>query len=214
MRREEKRGRIVEERQKEKMNPLIQRLVQAFAKLPGVGSRTARRAVIHMLESGKGDSENILRLLGEAIAKIRPCVKCGCLTEGELCFACSDAGRANGQLCLVRDLSDVIILEKAGVFRGRYHVVGGLLSALDGVRPEDLNLASLAERVNSEKISEVISALPNNVDGKSTAFYIKGLLKDCCVRFSEPAQGVPIGGSLDYIDDGTLAIAFSDRREI
>jgi recombination protein RecR len=114
----------------------------------------------------------------------------------------------------VRDLSDIIILEKSGVFKGRYHVVGGLLSALDGVVPEDLNLGNLANRVEAEGVAEVISALPNTVDGKSTAFYIKGVLKGQNVKFSEPAQGVPIGGSLDYIDDGTLAIAFSDRREI
>ncbi|MDR0449567.1 MAG: recombination mediator RecR [Rickettsiales bacterium] len=196
------------------MNPLIQKLVQAFAKLPSVGQRSARRAVIHLLESKDNCADNLARLLREAIEKIRPCKKCGCLTEGNLCFACQDPERANGQLCLVRDLADIMVLEKSGVFHGRYHVIGGLLSALDGVRPEDLNLAGLAARARDENVNEVISALPNTIDGKSTAFYIKGLLSGAGVKFSEPAQGVPIGGSLDYIDDGTLAVAFSDRREI
>ncbi|MDR0319349.1 MAG: recombination mediator RecR [Rickettsiales bacterium] len=196
------------------MNPLIQKLIQSFAKLPSVGSRSARRAVIHLLESKDGEAAALARNLAEAMEKIRPCEKCGCLTEGPLCFACADATRANGQLCLVRDLSDIIVLEKAGVFRGRYHVLGGLLSALDGITPEDLNLKTLPARVASEKITEVISALPNTVDGKSTAFYVKGMLRGAALKFSEPAQGVPMGGSLDYIDDGTLAVAFSDRREI
>jgi recombination protein RecR len=107
-----------------------------------------------------------------------------------------------------------MVLEKAGVFRGRYHVIGGLLSALDGITPDDLNIKNIADRIESENITEIISALPNTVDGKSTLFYIKGLLKDKNLKFFEPAQGVPIGGSLDYIDDGTLAIAFNDKREI
>ncbi|MDR2685185.1 MAG: recombination mediator RecR [Rickettsiales bacterium] len=195
------------------MNPIIQKLIQAFAKLPGVGSRSARRAVIALLQGKNGEAKELLRLLSAAVENIRPCGICGCLTEGDRCFACQDAGRANGQLCLVRDLSDIMVLEKAGVFRGRYHVIGGLLSALDGTLPEDLNLSGLVARVRAEGIVEVISALPNTPEGKSTAFYIKSLLGGA-VKFSEPAQGVPIGGSLDYLDDGTLAVAFGDRREI
>lgn len=196
------------------MNSTINKLIQALAKLPGIGSRSARRAVISLVGKDNGELQALAKLLQLAADTIRPCAVCGCPTEGEKCFACADAGRANGQLCLVRDLADIMVVEKAGVYSGRYHVVGGLLSALDGMTPEDLNLAGLPARVRAENITEVISALPSTTDGKSTAFYIKNLLADCQVKFSEPAQGVPIGGSLDYIDDGTLAIAWLDRREI
>ena len=150
----------------------------------------------------------------DAANTIHPCPNCGVLSDMDVCEYCSDMTRKNGQLCIVRDLSDVVVLEKSGVFHGRYHVLGGNLSGVSGVTPDDLNIATIPNRIKSEKISEIIFALPNTVEGKTTQQYIISVIGDTGVEFSELASGVPLGGDLDYIDDGTLTLAFGGRKKL
>lgn len=196
------------------MNIKIEKLIKQFAKLPRVGTRAATRIVINLLQDKNGRSEALANALLDAAEHIRPCSICGVLTDGDVCEYCSDTARQNGQLCIVRDLSDVLVLEKSGVFHGRYHVLGGNLSGVDGITPEDLNIANIAQRTEKEKINEIIFALPNTVEGKTTQQYIISTIGNQNIAFSELASGVPLGGDLDYIDDGTLTLAFGGRKKL
>lgn len=199
------------------MNSKIEKLIKQFAKLPRLGSRAAQRIVLALLQDNTGRAEKLANALLDAAATIRPCPVCGVLTDSDRasCEFCQDASRANGQLCIVRDLSDVWTLEKSAVFFGRYHILGGLLSGVAGTTPEDLNISNLPERICNENIKEIIFALPNTVEGKTTQHYVISVIgSDCAVKFSELASGVPLGGDLDYLDDGTLSLAFGGRKEI
>lgn len=199
------------------MNVKIERLIKQFAKLPRIGNRAAQRMTLGLLQDKTGRAEILAAALLDAAHNIRPCPVCGVLTDADadLCEFCRDTARANGQLCVVRDLSDVWTLEKSSVFHGRYHIIGGLLSGVSGVMPDDLNIATLPPRITSENISEVIFALPNTVEGKTTQHYIMSVIgSDSAPAFSELASGVPLGGDLDYIDDGTLTLAFGGRKSI
>jgi len=200
------------------MNPKIEKLIKQFARLPRVGNRAARRMVLGLLQDKTGRMDKLIDALNDARDNIRPCPKCGILTDASAnaCEFCSNPERANGILCLVRDLADVWTLEKSGVFTGRYHILGGLLSGVSGVTPEDLNLSGLRERITSEKITEIIFALPNTIEGKTTQQYIMSAVDDLGnnVQFTELASGVPLGGDIDYLDDGTLTLAFGGRKKI
>ena len=198
------------------MNPKIEKLVKQFAKLPRVGNRAAQRIVLALLQDKTGRIEKLIDALRDANENIHACPICGVLTDctAEVCEYCRDASRANNMLCVVRDLSDVWTLEKSGVFGGRYHILGGLLSGVAGVTPEDLNLNNLSARIANEKITEIIFALPNTIEGKTTQQYIMSIIDNAEIKFSELASGVPLGGELDYIDDGTLSLAFGGRRTI
>lgn len=199
------------------MNSKIEKLIKMFAKLPRVGNRAAQRMVLALLQDKSGRAENLAAALADAAATIAPCARCGMLTDVDMgvCEFCRDASRSNGVLCIVRDLSDVLILEKSGVFHGRYHILGGLLSGVAGITPNDLNIATLPSRIGDEKISEIIFALPNTVEGKTTQHYVMSTLENAKnIRFSELASGVPLGGDLDYLDDGTLSLAFGGRKEL
>jgi len=196
------------------MNVKIEKLVKQFAKLPRVGTRAATRIVLHLLQDKNGKAEHLATALLDAANTIHPCSVCGVLTDQDICEYCSDITRQNSQLCIVRDLSDVIVLEKSGVFHGRYHVLGGNLSGITGITPDDLNISNIPERIKNEKITEIIFALPNTVEGKTTQQYIISSIGDTNVSFSELASGVPLGGDLDYIDDGTLTLAFGGRKKI
>ena len=196
------------------MNVKIEKLVKQFAKLPRVGTRAATRIVIGLLQDKTGRAENLAHALLDAAEHVHPCSICGILTDTDVCEYCMDDTRQNGQLCVVRDLSDVLVLEKSGVFHGRYHVLGGNLSGVDGVTPDDLNIANIESRIVHEKIKEIIFALPNTVEGKTTQQYIISTIKNPGVSFSELASGVPLGGDLDYIDDGTLTLAFGGRKTL
>ena len=196
------------------MNIKIEKLIKQFAKLPRVGTRAATRIVIGLLQDKTGRAENLAHALLDAAENIHTCSICGVLTDNEICEYCSDTSRKNGQLCVVRDLSDVLVLEKSGVFHGRYHVLGGNLSGVDGVTPDDLNIANISSRVEKENINEIIFALPNTVEGKTTQQYIISTIQNPNVSFSELASGVPLGGDLDYIDDGTLTLAFGGRKKL
>ena len=198
------------------MNSKIEKLIKQFAKLPRVGNRAAQRIVLSLLQTRDGRAENLAALLLDATENVVPCPVCGILTDknANCCEFCRDGARSNGELCIVRDMGDVWTLEKSSVFHGRYHIIGALLSGASGVMPDDLNIQTLANRIHDENISEVIFALPNTVEGKTTQHYIMSVIGDGNVRFSELASGVPLGGDLDYIDDGTLSLAFGGRREL
>ncbi|MBN1324908.1 MAG: recombination protein RecR [Alphaproteobacteria bacterium] len=199
------------------MNSKIEKLIKQFAKLPRVGGRSAQRIVLALLQDKTGRADNLSRALGDIAASVRPCPTCGALTDIENgnCEFCRDASRANGQLCVVRDLGDVWTMEKSGIFHGRYHILGGQISGISGVTPDDLNIATLPKRIKDECITEIIFALPNTVEGKTTQHYVMSMLGNINkIVFSELASGVPLGGDLDYLDDGTLSLAFGGRKNI
>ena len=199
------------------MNSKIEKLIKQFARLPRLGARAAQRIVLALLQDKTGRAESLANALLDAAHTIRPCPICGVLTDVDAgaCEFCRDSTRANGQLCIVRDLSDVWTLEKSAVFHGRYHILGGLLSGTSGTMPDDLNIVNLPARIKNESISEVIFALPNTVEGKTTQHYVMSIIgTDAAPRFSELASGVPLGGDLDYLDDGTLSLAFGGRKEL
>jgi recombination protein RecR len=192
--------------------PEIERLIQLLSKLPGLGPRSARRAALALLKKREQLLEPLATSLREAADAICVCEVCGNLDTSSPCALCSDPRRENHVLCIVEDVADLWALERAGVFRGRYHVLGGALSALDGVTPERLNLAPLMERVKG--VEEVILAMNATVEGQTTAHYLMDLLQSTGLKVTRLAHGVPVGGELDYLDEGTLSAAFKARRAL
>lgn len=193
--------------------PEIDRLIQLLAKLPGLGPRSARRAALVLLKKREALLEPLALALRDAAKAIRVCEICGNLDTQSPCALCSDPRRDDHLLCVVEDVADLWALERAGVFRGRYHVLGGALSALDGVTPERLNFSSLIERVE-KGVDEVILAMNATVEGQTTAHYLIDLLQRSGVKVTRLAHGVPVGGELDYLDEGTLSAAFKARRPL
>lgn len=192
--------------------PQIDRLIQLLAKLPGLGPRSARRVALTLLKKKETLLEPLAGAMRDAAAAIRLCEECGNLDTTSPCSLCRDPGRDRKLLCVVEDVADLWALERAGVFKGRYHVLGGSLSALDGVTPERLNLASFATRAGA--VDEVILALNATVEGQTTAHYLMDLLQGAGVKVTRLAHGVPVGGELDYLDDGTLSAAFRARQAL
>ena len=189
----------------------IERLIQLLAKLPGLGPRSARRAALALLKKRDTLLEPLADSLREAADAILTCEVCGNLDSTSPCAICADPRRDSHVLCVVEDVADLWALERAGVFRGRYHVLGGALSALDGVTPERLNVSTLLERVK-DGVEEVILAMNATVEGQTTAHYLMDLLGD--MKVTRLAHGVPVGGELDYLDEGTLSAAFKARRAL
>jgi recombination protein RecR len=194
--------------------PEIERLVQLLALLPGLGPRSARKAVLALLKRRNDLLLPLAEALQEAVAKISECPVCGNLDTVSPCSICQDTRRDQSLIVVVEEVGDLWALERAGVVAARYHVLGGHLSPLDGIGPEQLNIASLVTRVQSPEVREILLALNATVEGQSTAHYISDQLASMGVTVSRLAQGVPIGGELDYLDDGTLAAAFKARRKI
>ena len=192
--------------------PELERLIELMARLPGLGPRSARRAVLTMIKDRRRLLEPLAQATAQVSARVRECVRCGNIGEAELCSICSDPKRSGQQICVVEDVADLWAMERAGVFKGRYHVLGGVLSALDGVGPEDLGIPRLHARVGEEATAEVILALPATIDGQTTAHYIADQLEGTGAAVTSLAQGVPIGGELDYLDDGTISAALSARK--
>ena len=195
-------------------NKDIDNLIALLARLPGLGPRSARRAVLHLVKK-RGQ---LLTPLADAMFAVaqtaRECLVCGNIGTQDRCGICADARRSQGQICVVEDVADLWAIERAAVFKGRYHVLGGSLSALDGVGPEELRIPQLSDRVRSEEISEVILALNATVDGQTTAHYIADQLEEMGIAVTSLAQGVPIGGELDYLDDGTISAALKARKSV
>jgi recombination protein RecR len=192
--------------------PEIERLIGLLAKLPGMGPRSARRAALRMLQQPDTRMLPLATALAEAARAVKPCGVCGNLDSQDPCAICSDPRRDRSVICVVEGVGDLWALERALVFHGLYHVLGGTLSALSGVGPEDLNVASLLARVGQDDVIEVILALGATVDGATTAHWLTDRLKPLDVTVTRVAQGVPIGGALDVLDDGTLAAALRARR--
>ena len=190
----------------------IDALIELMARLPGLGPRSARRAVLHLIKK-RGQ---LLNPLAEALTIVgqtaRECLNCGNIGTSDICGICESEKRNIGQICVVEDVADLWAMERAGVFKGRYHVLGGTLSALDGIGPDELRIPKLRDRVTSEGITEVILALGATIDGQTTAHYIADELRG--VQVTSLAQGVPVGGELDYLDDGTITAALNARKSL
>ena len=194
--------------------PEIERLIQMLARLPGLGPRSARRAALHLLKRREAVLAPLAAALTDAAAKVITCSVCGNLDSGDPCAICADSGRDGSVICVVEDVAGLWAMERAGVFRGRYHVLGGVLSALDGVGPEDLHVDGLAARAATPEVTEIILATGATVDGQTTAHYLADRLAGCGVTVSGLAHGVPMGGELDYLDDGTIGAAMRARRPV
>ncbi|MBJ3762659.1 recombination protein RecR [Maribius pontilimi] len=192
----------------------VQALIDLMARLPGLGPRSARRAVLHLIKKRGQLMRPLAQALADVADRVKPCVNCGNIGTGEVCDICQSEKRATGEICVVEDVADLWAMERAQVFRGRYHVLGGTLSALDAVGPDDLRIPHLLERIGREEIAEVILALNTTVDGQTTAHYIADQLEGRGVAVTSLAQGVPIGGELDYLDDGTIGAALKARKSV
>jgi recombination protein RecR len=192
----------------------IERLIDLMAKLPGLGPRSARRAVLTMIKKRDLMLTPLSRAIADVAANARICLECGNVDTAETCAICRDSRRDDTVLCIVEDVADLWAMERAAVFRGRYHVLGGLLSALDGVGPDELRLNRLLDRAHDPIVTEVVLALGATIDGQTTAHYIAERLEGANVSVTSLAQGVPVGGELDYLDDGTISAALRARRAL
>ncbi len=192
----------------------IDHLVSLLARLPGLGPRSARRAVLFLLKNRETLLDTLARSLVQVQSVIRTCSICGNLDTHEPCFICRDDRRDRSTVCVVEEVDDLWALERSDAFNGTYHVLGGTLSALDGVTPEDLRIAELVARASADDVSEVILATGATVDGQTTAHYIVDRLASCQVTISRLAHGVPVGGELSFLDDGTLITAFRARSDM
>ena len=192
--------------------PEIEALVQLLAKLPGLGPRSARRAALHLVKKRAGLLEPLAAALSRVGETVRTCSTCGNLDTRDPCSVCTDPTRDPSVIVVVEDVGDLWALERAGALSSRYHVLGGVLSALDGVGPETLSFARLVERARDPAVREIVIAVNATVEGQTTAHYLMDELKDVDVAVSRLAHGVPVGGELDYLDEGTLSAALRQRR--
>lgn len=192
----------------------IQDLIEELAKLPGVGPKTAQRLAFHILKLDDEDAERLARAISDAKSKIRFCDRCFNVSSSELCEYCTDERRDANVVCAVEEPKDIAAIERTGEFRGRYHVLGGAISPIDGIGPDDLHISELFERVGKEGIQEVIVATNPNTEGEATAMYLHRLLTPLGVRVTRIASGLPVGGDLEYADEVTLGRALGARREM
>jgi len=195
-------------------SPIVQRLIDELNRLPGVGPKSAQRLALHILRASQEDVDRLAAAMQEVKDKVSFCRTCFNLAEGMLCPVCSDPGRDASTVCVVEEVKDLAALERTAEYKGRYHVLGGCISPLDGVGPEDLRVRELLERVRSEGVHEVILATSPTVEGEATAMYVSGLLRPLGLRVTRIASGLPVGGDLDYADEVTLGRALEGRREL
>ncbi len=194
------------------IGPELQRVIDLLAKLPGYGPRSAKRAALFLLNKRDTVMHPLAFALGEAAEKVRHCSECGNLDSIDPCAICRNPERKKDIICVVETVADLWALERSAAFQGQYHVLGGLLSPLDGVHPEDLDIGRLIARAKSPETTEIILALSATVDGQSTAHYLSDQFEDADVSITRLSQGVPVGGELDYLDEGTLTAAMKSRR--
>lgn len=199
-----------------RMGPEIEILIKLFARVPGLGPRSARRATLHLLKRPEALLAPLQGAMARALEVVRTCARCGNLDTTELCALCENPARNPHIICVVEDVSDLWALERTHVFKGTYHVLGGVLSAMDGVRPEDLRILPLLQRLSDEPIQEVIFALNATVEGQTTVHYIHECMTQAGLspKITLLAHGVPVGGELDYLDEGTLSAALHARRDL
>jgi recombination protein RecR len=191
--------------------PEIERLIQLLAKVPGLGPRSARRAALHLIKKKEQLLAPLADAMGEAVEKVRVCSTCGNVDTADPCIVCTDPRRDAATLIVVEDVSDLWALERASAMNARYHVLGGTLSPLDGIGPDQLNVRALVDRVAAGEVREVILAVNATVEGQTTAHYLTDQLEGFDVKVTRLAHGVPVGGELDYLDEGTLAAALKSR---
>ena len=193
---------------------LLNQLIQAFKILPGIGEKSAQRMAFHLLEKNREGGRNLAKLINESVENIRNCSECRNLTEDVVCHICLDEKRNKKLICVVESPTDVLAIENSGSFNGKYFVLMGRLSPIDGVTPQDLGIPKLIERIRSSDIDEIIIATSPTIEGDATSFYIKDQLNDNNILISRIAYGVPMGGELEYVDNTTLGRAIQGRREI
>ncbi len=194
------------------IGPELQRLIDLLAKMPGLGPRSAKRAALYLLKKREQVMGPLAYALDDAAKKVKACSVCGNWDSIDPCAVCADPERDAAVLCVVQDVGDLWALERAGAHKGRYHVLGGLLSPLDGIGPDDLNVGGLIARAKDDAVTEVVLALAATVDGQTTAHYLTEHLEAAKVMVTRLSQGVPVGGELDYLDEGTLSAAMKARR--
>lgn len=192
----------------------IKNLIESFKFLPGIGEKTAERLAFSVLDLDRDQVELFSDSLLDVKTKIHKCSNCNVLTEDDLCYICSDLHRNSKILCVVADTKSVFLFEKLGMFNGKYHVLDGLISPLDGINPEDISLDKLIDRINKEKFEEIIFAFKPSIEGETTALYIKKILDGLNIKITRLASGLPIGADMEYVDSLTLERALNDRKEI
>ena len=192
----------------------IKNLIESFKYLPGIGEKTAERLAFSVLELEEEQVELFVESLSDVNEKVHKCIVCNTLTENEKCYICNDESRDNKVLCVVEDTKNVFLFEKLGMFQGKYHVLEGLISPLDGVNPEDIGLDKLIDRITNEKFEEIIFAFKPSIEGETTSLYIKRILDGLNIKTTRLASGVPIGADMEYVDSLTLERALNDRKEI
>ncbi len=193
-------------------SPALERLVRAIGRLPGLGRKSATRLALHLVRAGNGAAGELTESLAAALSRVRHCSRCGAITEQDPCGICRSPRRDAGVLCIVASPVDLLPLERAGCYRGRYFVLGGLLSPLDGVRADDLPFDRLLERIDADGVGEVVLALDTSVEGETTSLYLQRLLEGRPLRLTRLATGIPVGGALAYTDEATLQRAFQHRQ--
>jgi len=196
------------------VGPEIERLIQLLARLPGMGPRSARRAALHLVAKRETAMDPLMRALGDVAALVKTCPVCGNFDTCQPCSICADAARDGRTICVVADVASLWAMERTRAYRGRYHVLGGLLSALDGIGPADLRLDELRARVAAEDVTEIILATPATVEGQTTAHCILDMFSGSGAVLTGLAHGVPVGGELDYLDEGTIGAALKARRRL
>ena len=196
------------------INSEIDNLVRLMSKLPGLGLRSARRIVLYLLNNKEKEMHVLSREIRQVADQVKFCEICGNMDTKEKCYICQDDKRDKTIICVVENVGDLWAMERSGVFKGQYHVLGGVLSALDNIGPKDLKIDTLIERAKNEKVKEIILANSATVDGQTTAHYLADQLNDCNVLLSRLAQGLPIGGELDFLDDGTITQALKARSQV
>ena len=193
---------------------VIDDLVDEFAKLPGVGPKTALRLVYHLMKGSPDEARRLAAAIREVADRIRPCEVCGNFAEAERCGICANASRDHATICVVEEAFEVGAVERTGVYRGVYHVLGGHLSPLDGIGPEELSVTALERRVDEDEVEELILATSSGVEGQATAVYLEGLFRPRGIRVTRPARGLPVNSDLEYVDGSTLSEALAGRKEM
>lgn len=192
----------------------IEKLIKTIAKLPALGTRSARRIVLQLLKKKNEQMLPLISALQDVAENIKTCKVCGNFDTEEICSICSSSARDYKTVCVVQDVADLWAMERVGFYKGLYHILGGVLSAIDGITPEDLNIENLFSRLETGVFEEVILALPATIDGQITTHYLLNRLKDSNIKVTTLAQGIPVGAELDYMDDGTIQMALTSRKEL
>lgn len=193
---------------------ILEKLIKKVSRLPGLGPRSSRRVVLHLLKNKEKYLLPLINDLSQVADNIKSCIECGNLDQDEVCEICKNPLRKNNLICVVETVADLWALERTQVYEGKYHILGGVLSAIDGINPEQLNINSLESRLKKQNCTEVIIAISATLDGQTTAHYIADRLNTFNIKITRLAHGVPIGGELDFLDDGTIAQALKARNEM